>query len=323
LAISLKLVDHPGGRKRHIGKVPIIGGVCMFFGFAAGAMVAIPTAQTAFLIAGGFFLLLIGVVDDRYDLPASIRFGTQIAAVLLMVYGGGIEVYSLGDPLATGEIPVGAFSLIFTMLISVALINALNMTDGMDGLAGSLALIALCGLAAVGFGTWVTDIAVIGASVVLGFLCFNFPIAANRSVRTFMGDAGSTFLGFLIAWLSIGSTQAPVSAVSPVVALCLVAIPFYDLTSCFFRRILAGRSPFSADRNHFHHVLQEARLRRRQVLMVMIVAAALPAVGGLVLSWSGAPDSVVFVLWLMYGVCLDTGFRTFRRIRRAETLTTL
>lgn len=323
LAIAMNLVDRPGGRKRHIGKVPVIGGICMFIGFSVGAMLALPSAATAFLLVAGFILLLVGIVDDRYELTASVRFSAQIAAALLMVYGGGVAVTTLGDPLGTGEIYVGSVALIVTVFLTVAMINALNMTDGMDGLAGSLALIALCGIAAVSQDRWVTVMSVVGGSVALGFLFFNYPVPANRSIRTFMGDAGSTFLGFVIAWLCIGATQSTDSRVSPMVVLCFVAIPLYDLTSCFFRRILAGKSPFAADRNHFHHVLQEARLKRRTILSVLIVAAAVPAVCGLLASWAGAADSAIFATWLLYGVFLDFAFRQFRRVRRSSPLTPL
>lgn len=323
LAMSLHLVDKPGGRKRHVGVVPVIGGICMFGGFLVGSALIISDATAAFAIVGAFLLLLVGVVDDRYDLPASVRFGTQIAAVLLLVFGSGGGVQTLGDPLGVGELLMGPFSLLATVFFSLAVINAINMTDGLDGLAGSLSLVALCGVSATAIGTWVFGFSLIGTAVVLGFLGFNFPMVANRSVRTFMGDAGSTFLGFLLAWLCIALTQPPLAKISPVVALCLVAIPLYDLTSCFFRRILSGRSPFTADRNHFHHVLQEAGLRRRQVLFVLIVSAIIPAVAGLGLAWSRVPESVIFVLWILYGATIDFGFRYFRRVRRSRALTPL
>ena len=313
LAISLNFVDHPGGRKRHIGKVPLTGGLGMFVGFAAGAVIAAPGIATAYLLAGGWFLLMIGLIDDRFDLPPSVRLGTQFAAVMLMFFGGGQGVVTLGDPLALGTLNVEPVSLLATVFFSVASINALNMTDGLDGLAGSMALVAFVSLAIAGYGTDAMALALVGAAVVLGFLGFNFPMKMNRPVRTFMGDGGSTFLGFVIAWLMVAVTPPPTATISPATALAFVAIPLYDLTSCFFRRILDGRSPMSADRNHYHHILLGAGIRRRAVLAIMVSAAVAVATICGALEASGAADSSIFVAWIACGLLIDGGLRILQR----------
>lgn len=319
LAISLNFVDKPGGRKRHIGKVPLIGGLAMYVGFAAGAIVAVPTPTTGFMLLGAFLLLLVGLIDDRYDLPPSVRLGTQFGAVLLMYFGGEVSVSTLGNPLALGEFAVSPFELVATVFFSLALINAINMTDGMDGLAGGMTFIALFGVAVAGQGGTATALAVVGLGVVLGFLAFNFPLKVNRPIRTFMGDGGSTVLGFLAAWLIISVTQPPNGLVSPAAALGFVAVPLYDLTSCFFRRILAGRSPMTADRNHYHHILQEAGFRRRQSLAILMVISS----SVMMLCWSlevaGTSESVIFCTWLGWGVVVDTGLRVVRRSRTAAS----
>lgn len=314
IAVSLKLVDKPGGRKRHVGHVPIIGGLAMYCGFVIGSIIA-PGAEAMYLLVGASILVFVGVIDDRYDLPATVRLGAQICAVLVMVFGGGLVVDSLGDPIALGEIRTGGLALPFTVFLVVAVLNAINMTDGTDGLAGTLSLVALTALAIAGFGTSVAHSAMIGIAVVVGFLAFNFPIKLNRSIRTFMGDAGSTFLGFLIAWLCVQLTQRPVASVPPIAALGFVAIPLYDLTSCVVRRILDGRSPMSADRNHFHHVLQEAGLKRRQILAVLGGAACAIAAASLVLAKFAVSDARILVFWCACGIAVDASLRGFRRYR--------
>ncbi|MEM6808724.1 MAG: MraY family glycosyltransferase [Pseudomonadota bacterium] len=315
LAIALNFVDTPGGRKRHIGKVPLIGGLAMYIGFAAGAIVAVPAAETGYLLLGALLLLFVGLLDDRYDLPPSVRLGTQFGVVLLMYFGGDVAVTTFGDPLGLGEIRVEPFSLVTTVFFSLALINAINMTDGMDGLAGGMSFMALLGVALAGQGGAATVLAVVGLAAVVGFLAFNFPLKVNRSIRTFMGDGGSTVLGFIAAWLMISVTQPPTGHVSPAVALGFAAIPLYDLTSCFFRRIIDGRSPMSADRNHYHHILQEAGFRRRQALAILLAAS----VSVFVICWGleigGSADHVIFFVWLGCGVVVDTGLRLMRRIR--------
>ncbi len=316
LAISLNFVDTPGGRKRHIGKVPLIGGIAMYMGFSAGAIVAVPAAETGYLLLGALMLLLVGLIDDRYDLPASVRLGTQFGASLLMYFGAGISVVTLGDPLALGELALSPLALVATVFFSLALINAINMTDGMDGLAGSMALIALVGLSFAGHGGQITVLALVGAAVVVGFLVFNFPLKANRSIRAFMGDGGSTVLGFITAWLMISVTQPPTGLVSPAVALSFVAIPLYDLTSCFFRRIFDGRSPFSADRNHYHHVLQARGFGRRQVLTILVSAGFAVLLLCAALEAADAPEAAIFGCWLVCGVAVDAGLRRLRGARR-------
>lgn len=316
LAIALNFVDTPGGRKRHIGKVPLIGGLAMYMGFAAGAIVVLPSVETTYLLVGAGLLLLVGVIDDRYDLPPSVRLGTQFSAVLLMYFGADVAVVTLGNPLGVGELTLQPASLLATVFFSIALINAINMTDGVDGLAGSMVLVALIGLAFAGHGGAVSALALVGAAVVLGFLAFNFPLKVNRPIRTFMGDGGSTVLGFVTAWLMIGVSQPPNSLVSPAAALGFVAVPLYDLTSCFFRRLFDGRSPFSADRNHYHHVLQEAGLGRRQILAVLLSAAFSVLALCSLLEVAGAAQSTIFLAWLVSGVIVDTGLRLLRRVRR-------
>lgn len=317
-AIAHKLVDKPGGRKRHVGYVPIIGGICMFSAFSIGALVALPAVDTLFLLLGAALLVIVGVIDDRYDLPASVRFGAQFSAVLLMVFGGSVSVQTIGAPFFGGEIFVGGFSLLLTVLLSIALINAVNMTDGMDGLAGGLSLIALLGLFIAGYDSRLASLALVGAAAVVGFLVFNFPLKRNRSIRTFMGDAGSTFLGFLIAWLAVGISQSPVSTLPPVAVLGLVALPLYDLTSCFFRRIYRRRSPFTADRNHFHHVLLESGLKRRPTLAILLILGMLVAATCLSLAQSGANEGLILLVWIGFGIAIDSGLRAFRAIRLAR-----
>lgn len=313
VAIAINLVDIPGGRKRHIGKVPVIGGLGMFLAFAAGIIVAAPTAETLYFLLGALFLVAIGVVDDRLDLAPAIRLSGQFGAVLIMFFGAEVTVQTLGDPLGIGPIEVGRASLVITVFLSTAMINAINMTDGTDGLAAGLSLVPLAGLCVLGYGSVVFAPSLVGLAVVAGFLCFNFPLKVNRAKRTFMGDAGSTFLGFLLTWLLIRATQPPVGIVDPVMAFALAAVPLYDLTSCFLRRVLSGRSPFSADRNHFHHILADTGLHRRRVLAVLLVMSVAVASLCLSLAASGARQSTLLAVWLACGIAIDLGIRGYHQ----------
>jgi UDP-GlcNAc:undecaprenyl-phosphate GlcNAc-1-phosphate transferase len=205
LARSIKLVDMPGGRKRHVGEVPVVGGVAMFLGFiVAWSVLPAPYPTPLHLGLAGVLLVTIGALDDRYTMPPSVRFLTQTSVVLIMVYGAGIRMIDIGDPFGFGVINLGPLSLVITALITVTVINAFNMMDGIDGLAGTMALIAMISIALVaGYQNPMAGIALIAAASVIAFLMTNFPTIYNRRARTFMGDAGSMFIGFVVVWVTM------------------------------------------------------------------------------------------------------------------------
>ena len=254
VAISLNLVDSPGGRKEHVGDVPIIGGVSMFVGMSVGLLV-IPGLEFEYLylMAAGSLLVFVGLIDDRYGIPASVRLIGQLSAVLIVVYGGKLVMLDIGDPLFIGTIRLGPFSLIVTALIFMTVINAFNLIDGLDGLAGSMAVIAVLAIAATSdAGSSTFSVACICACAVVSYLIFNFPIGGKRTYRAFMGDSGSTFLGLVIVWLTVSVSQGAEREISPVTGLWFAALPLFDLLTCFVRRIARGESPFTSGRDHFH-----------------------------------------------------------------------
>jgi UDP-GlcNAc:undecaprenyl-phosphate GlcNAc-1-phosphate transferase len=179
------------------------------------------------------------------------------------------------------------------------------MFDGSDGVAGIQALIGLVfmGFACVMGGEMALIpliVSMIGCLV--GFLIFNWPSKRTKSVRAFMGDAGSTMLGFLLAWLAIDLSQGSQHVFSPVVVLWIFALPIYDLFSSMLRRVMNGLSPFHGDSDHLHHVLRRYGLSSRKVAQTVLLGASITAaigVGGFRL---GLPDGVLFVGWLAAGV---------------------
>src|SRR6185295_9605604 len=235
LARGMGLIDRPGGRKMHVGEVPVIGGLAMAGGLAIGALYSHTALEGfAFFLTATAVLVLIGALDDRYDLPASVRFLAQICAALLMVAGADVYAVDIGQPFFGAPVELGWLSTPFSIVIVLTAINAFNMFDGSDGVAGIQALIALVfmGIACVIAGDTLCLPFVLGlAGCIVGFLIFNWPSKRTRSVRAFMGDAGSTMLGFSLAWLSLDLSQGPTRVISPVVALWIFALPIYDLFS--------------------------------------------------------------------------------------------
>ncbi|WP_405223933.1 hypothetical protein [Lentisalinibacter sediminis] len=326
VAVAVHLIDTPGGRKSHIGDVPVIGGLAMF----AGLTFTLPFLWSAEPSVPGFFylaallLVVVGSIDDRFDLPAAARLIGQACAALIAVYGAGILVADIGDPLFAGVIELGPFSLVFTVLVIVTVINAFNMLDGMDGLAGSVTLMALVGCLLVGFNTAWQSLILVLCAAIAAFLVFNFPMKGNRRVRTFMGDAGSTVLGFAVAFVVIGLSQGEGRVMSPVVGLWFAALPLFDLFGSMFRRILKGQSPFRADSEHIHHILQRMGLSTRGCLTVMAGASALGVAigyGGHVL---GVADGLLFALWVAFGAAhflvMRRAWRISRFIRRTQAV---
>ncbi len=263
VAVAVGLLDRPGGHKRHRGEIPVVGGIAIFAGVAVAALAAQGLDHHAvMLLVTGFMLVGLGVVDDRFDLPASVRLMGHLTAAVILVSGSVYKVAGLGDLFGFGEVNLGVLAWPFTVLAAIALINAFNMLDGMDGLAGGVALVACIGMVVLVGGQDGSPAVLLMATCMVGalsaFLLFNVPSSFNRGVRTFMGDAGSTLLGFVLAALALALVQPGQGSVSPVCILWLMPIPIFELFASTTRRVLQGKSPLAADNDHFHHRLLAA-----------------------------------------------------------------
>jgi len=305
VAFTIGFVDRPGGRKGHVGIVPVTGGICMYLGLASTLpLLATPLqGQGAFLVAGGL-LVMIGALDDRFDIPPSVRLVAQATAALIVCLGAGLVAENLGNILFFGDIHLGVLGLPFTVLVIISVINAFNMMDGLDGLAGGIGLGALAAatFAAVAFGDGAgASLGFIGLAVILSFLLFNFPTPYNRKVRTFMGDAGSTLLGFMVAWMGLKLAHGPSPAISPVTALWIAALPIFDLFISFGRRIAKGQNPLHPDSEHFHHILARAGFSIRQVAVIMTTVAFVVGMTGVLAHHAGVPDGMLFFGLILIG----------------------
>lgn len=323
VARGLGLIDRPGGRKMHVGEVPVIGGMAMTGGLIVGTLYSYQSVQGfPFFITSVLVLVLIGALDDRYDLPPSVRFLAQICACLLMVGGAGTFAKDLGEPFFQGTLELGWLSAPFTILIVLTAINAFNMFDGSDGVAGVQALIAsiFLGFACVMAGA-MHYLPLVAAMIgcVLGFLVFNWPSKRTRNVRAFMGDAGSTMLGFSLAWLSVEISQEPVRAISPVVILWVFALPIYDLFSSMIRRVSQGQSPFHADSEHLHHILRRFGYSSRRVAQIVLLASTFFAAVGVGCRLIQVADGWLFGSWLLVGVAYHIIFGSGLVIPRRQS----
>jgi UDP-GlcNAc:undecaprenyl-phosphate GlcNAc-1-phosphate transferase len=298
LAFRLHLTDNPGGRKHHFGEIPLVGGIAMLIGILVTAMVALkPASQGAFL-ASTVLLVAVGVFDDRYNTPASTRLAAQLCAALVRMIGGGLYLRDIGDPFGSGLLGLGFLAIPISVVVTLSVINAFNFIDGIDGLAASMALIALAaGALAAGLRAPAVALAAMSCGAVLGFLLFNFPAFRNRRLRTFMGDAGSALLGFVIVWFALTICQGENRSLSPVAALWFVLMPLSDFFSCIVKRAAKGKLPLHPGREHFHYMLMRAGLSGRQVLAVLVAFGVFYAAVGLIGISLKLPDWMLFAPW--------------------------
>jgi hypothetical protein len=190
----------------------------------------------------------------------------------------------------------------FTIFATIGLINALNMIDGIDGLSGALSFISL-GFVVVLASVVGNDLYVVLAiglmGGVAGFLYFNLRYPSNPRARVFLGDNGSMLLGFLFAWQFIALSQGELRAMTPVTALWLFAVPLMDTVSVMLRRVWLGKSPFHADRNHFHHLFIRAGFRVRDTVALISIFQAMLAAFGIAGQILAVPESLMFGLFLL------------------------
>jgi undecaprenyl-phosphate alpha-N-acetylglucosaminyl 1-phosphatetransferase len=304
------LVDYANSeRKTHAGAIPLIGGLAVFFCLFLFQLFA-PIFPIAILIAL-FILVVIGIVDDKSDLPATPKLLFQCLAVGVMIFGGGAKIISLGTLPNGTELLLGWFSIPFTILCAVGLINAINMIDGMDGLAASLTVLALTYLVFVAgiTGRTIDTSTLLAISILVGsllsFLIFNFGFIPNKKI--FLGDAGSMMLGLFLAFVLIQTSQRPplTSTLPASIVPWALAVPVLDAISVMACRLRRGKSPMQADRTHLHHCLIDSGLSERLVLLFILAVSILLFACGILLGQSGGLYSgLAFVLTILVYVYL-------------------
>ncbi len=318
------LVDRPNHRKRHHGAVPLVGGISVYIGVCLLPLL-IPEPIPHFLIylmCSGL-LVMVGVLDDRFDLSIGVRLAVQAVVAILMMALAGLMLQHLGSILGPAwDIALGPVRYFMTLVVVWAAINAFNMVDGIDGLLGGVSGVLFAGLGLLFYhhgnrvlALW--SFAMLAAT--LPYILLNLECLGRR-YKVFMGDAGSTMIGFTAIWLLLQGSQGPVSVIRPVTALWVIAIPLMDMVAIVYRRLRKGTSLFSPDRQHIHHLLMRAGLTPGQACLLITLVAALLAGVGIVGEMLAVPESVMFVLFLLvfggYGYCIKRAWRVARVVRR-------
>jgi UDP-GlcNAc:undecaprenyl-phosphate/decaprenyl-phosphate GlcNAc-1-phosphate transferase len=309
LARAIGWIDRPDARKIHTGDVPLVGGLAIFAGSTVGGLLApsAPSPCKALWLTGGL-LMLVGAIDDRVGLSAWHRLGAQAAVSSTMLVFSPVGASLLRD-FQRGELVAGVMAALVVFL-AVALINAVNLMDGVDMLAGSLILIGAAG------ALWLSPVSVMTTPLFLlmitvaCFLTFN---AGWFKPRIFLGDAGSTLLAHVCFWSTLGSAEF-LSTEMLFTPLWCMAIPLFDMTAVVLHRITAGHPPLAPDRNHLHHVLGDLGIGKRVVVGIIVILSLLMVAVGELSSQSS--DTVQMTSMLGAGVAYLVWVRRLRALCR-------
>ncbi len=307
LAVKMGAVDDPRRRndperRMHDHPVPRMGGLAIVMGFLLSSLVFLPmNGQLQRILLGAVLIVIMGVFDDIYDLSAKLKLVGQIIAALIVTVGeGGMAIEALSNPNIFSSNPywvLGWLSVPVTVVWVVGMTNAVNLIDGLDGLACGVSSISSLTLLVIALLLGEPQVAILVAALAggcLGFLPYNL-----NPAKIFMGDTGSTFLGFVLACVSIQGLFKMYTLISFVVPFLLFGLPIFDTCFAFIRRIAHGQSPMHADRSHVHHRLIDMGFSQKQAVAVLYVITAILGLSAVVLTTSGAVKAML----LLFAFC--------------------
>ncbi|MDU2941536.1 UDP-N-acetylglucosamine--undecaprenyl-phosphate N-acetylglucosaminephosphotransferase [Superficieibacter sp. 1612_C1] len=326
VAIRVGLVDKPNFRKRHQGLIPLVGGISVFAGICFTFEIInyyIPHASLYLMCAG--VLVFVGALDDRFDISVKFRATVQAIVGIVMISVANLHLSSLGYIFGPWELVLGPFGFLLTLFAVWAAINAFNMVDGIDGLLGGLSSVSFGAIGLILLFDGQTSLAMwcfAMIAAILPYILLNLG-ALGRRYKVFMGDAGSTLIGFTVIWILLETTQGKTHPISPVTALWIIAIPLMDMVAIMYRRLRKGMSPFSPDRQHIHHLIMRAGFTSRQAFVLITLAAALLAAIGVIAEATHiVPEWVMLILFLvaffLYGYCIKRAWKVARFIKRMK-----
>ncbi|MGG6312632.1 glycosyltransferase family 4 protein [Paenibacillus macerans] len=280
-AFKVGAVDVPNARKVHTRIMPRLGGLGIFLSFVIALFLLLPFLPDIFTVrevnfikaflVGGTITVLLGALDDRFDLPAKLKFVIQIATACVVVFVFDIRIEFANIPFHTYASVEDWIAIPFTILWIVGVTNAINLIDGLDGLAAGVSAIAIGTIAVMAFlmgNVMVALLCLLLLGSIIGFLYFNF-----HPAKIFMGDSGALFLGFCLALLSLlGFKQ--IAIVSFLTPLILIGVPLSDTMFAIVRRWMQKKPIFSPDKGHLHHCLRELGFSHRQTVLIIYGIAA-------------------------------------------------
>jgi len=294
-AIAVGAVDSPDARKVHVRIMPRLGGLAIYIAFLIGYFMLQPSSPYAtHILVGGFVIILTGALDDRLQLNARLKLMGQIIATVV-VLNGGIRIEFINLPFDQ-QLYLGWWSVPITFLWVVGITNAVNLIDGLDGLAAgvsSIVLLTIICLAVIQGNVYVTIVAILLLMSTLGFLVHNFYPA-----KIFMGDTGALFLGYMLSVLSLLGFKN-VTLFSLAVPVILLGIPISDTLFAIIRRLLSGQPPFAPDKAHLHHRLLDLGFTMRQAVLVIYGLCAVFGMTAILFSQTNSLGAVISLILLL------------------------
>lgn len=300
LAFRVGAVDVPkDARRMHDHPIPRMGGLAIFFGFILSVLIFLPlTPELRGMLLGGVIIVILGIFDDIFALPALPKFFVQIGAALVAVLEGN-RINFLSNPNIFSEEPfweLGWLSIPITVFWIVGITNAVNLIDGLDGLACGVSTISSMTLLVIALIVSEPDVAVLMAALsgaCIGFLPYNL-----NPAKIFMGDTGSTFLGFILAVVSIQGLFKFYAIISFAVPFLMLGLPIFDTCFAILRRVSHGQSPMQPDRGHIHHRLIDMGFSQKQAVAVLYIISAILGLSAVVLTTIGVVRAMLFLVAL-------------------------
>ena len=300
LAQKVGAMDVPkDARRMHDHPIPRMGGLAIFLGFLLTVLLfAELTTQVRGMLLGAVIIVVLGIFDDIYSLSAKFKFVVQIAAALIAVGTGNI-IAVVSNPNIFSSNPyweLGWLAWPVTVIWIVAITNAVNLIDGLDGLACGVSTISSMTMLVIALTVAEAQVAILMAALAgacIGFLPYNL-----NPAKIFMGDTGSTFLGYILAVVSIQGMFKMYNIISFVVPFLMLGLPIFDTCFAFIRRIAHGQSPMSPDRSHVHHRLIDMGFSQKQAVAVLYIISAILGLSAVVLTTSGPIKAMLLLLAL-------------------------
>ena len=302
LAQKMGAVDVPkDGRRMHDHPIPRMGGLAIFFGFLLSTLLFVPMSQSLRgMLLGGVIIVILGMLDDIYALPAMPKLLVQIVAALVAVLHGNV-IQVLSNPNIFSSNPywtLGIWAIPVTVIWIVGITNAVNLIDGLDGLAVGVATIS--SLTMLVIAMLVSDGLVALMMAALAGGCIGFMPYNLNPAKIFMGDTGSTFLGFILATASIQGLFKFYTIVSFAVPFLMLGLPLFDTCFAILRRVARGQNPMSPDRSHVHHRLIDVGFNQKQAVAILYIISAILGLSAVVLTTSGALKAMALLCALCF-----------------------
>ncbi|MEG6569988.1 MraY family glycosyltransferase [Thermoanaerobacterium thermosaccharolyticum] len=299
LAYKIGAIDIPKDKRRvHKKPVPLIGGLAIYLGTILSILLFLPKSQTNLgIIAGSTIIVVLGIFDDKYELKAKVKLLGQLLASFVVVLSG-VRIDWLTNPFGDGMINIGVFAIPLSIFWIVGITNAMNLIDGLDGLAAGIASISSGSLFVVSllngrYATALITAAVTGAA--LGFLPYNF-----NPAKIFMGDTGAMFLGFILSAVSIEGAVKSAAAIAIAVPILALGVPVFDTTFAIIRRIANKKPIMEADKGHLHHRLLALGLTQKQAVFVMYGVSLFLGLSAILISFTnGAKGYIILIIAIL------------------------